>query len=99
MRTPCEGKSPCDMGFTRDALKNYVGPDDRLSGPSVTLVAPEQNKLAKYVAPEYPPLAKMAGIEGRVTLELTADSQRDGDACAGNFRASPAGERGRTGRK
>jgi len=61
------------MGFTRRALKNYVGPDDKLSGPTATLLNPEKYPLAKYEAPQYPPLARMARIQGKVTVEVTVD--------------------------
>jgi TonB family protein len=72
-RESCAGLASCDLGLTRDLLKNYLGPDDKVVGARGTLINPEKYPLLKYVAPAYPPLAQMARIEGKVTLELTVD--------------------------
>jgi hypothetical protein len=41
-RQDCGGKLHCDLGFMRKDLAKYVGPDDTLSGPTVSLINPEK---------------------------------------------------------
>jgi len=72
-RKLCRGVSSCTLGLTSDLLKRYEGPDHKPHVPTVTLIDPEQYHLAKYVAPEFPQLAKLAQIQGKVDLEISAD--------------------------
>jgi len=72
-RRLCRGVSPCALGLTRDLLEGYESPGHTPHVPTVTLIEPEQCHLAKYVAPEYPQLGKMARIQGKVDVEISVD--------------------------
>jgi TonB family protein len=73
-RKLCRTNSPCDLGLTRDLLEGYEGPDHKPHEPTTTLLDPEKYQLIKYVPPRYPPLAKMARIEGKVEVDISVDS-------------------------
>ncbi len=72
-RQDCGGKIHCDLGFMRKDLANYVEADVKISKPIGALLDREKYPLTKYEPAEYPPLAIMARIQGRVTLELTVN--------------------------
>jgi len=75
-RKLCGGVSPCALGLTRHLLEGYEGPGHKPHEPTVTLFEPEHYQLAKYVAPDYPRLAMVAQIEGKVEVEIYVDSTR-----------------------
>jgi len=72
-RKLCRGVSPCALGLTRDLLERYEDPGHKPHVPTVTLIEPERRQLAKYVPPEFPQLAKMARIQGKVDAEISID--------------------------
>jgi len=72
-RKLCRGASPCVLGLTRVLLEGYEAPGHKPHVPTVTLFEPERYHLAKYVAPDYPRLATMARIEGKVEVEISVD--------------------------
>ena len=72
-RKLCRGVSPCALGLTRDLLEGYEGPGHKPHVPTVTLFEPERYHLAKYVAPDYPRLATLARIEGKVEVDISVD--------------------------
>ncbi len=60
----------------RDVLDNYKGPVSTAEARTdyiPTLLRSGAYRFAQYVAPKYPPLAKAARIEGKVTLDLARD--------------------------
>ncbi|HEV2246022.1 MAG TPA: energy transducer TonB [Terriglobia bacterium] len=72
-RRSCQASAPCDLGLTRNLLRGYEGPGHKPHEPTSALVDPEKYHLVRYVQPEYPPLAKMARIEGKVEVEISVD--------------------------
>jgi TonB family protein len=58
----------------RKLLEDYRGPISVSQANNAPgLLNPERYQFSKFVAPNYPPLAKMARIEGNVELRLTVD--------------------------
>ncbi len=68
-----------DRGFASDrplssVLQDYIGPVADRDPASVQLEGVSPSQLEKYIAPEYPKLAKEARIEGEVVLQILIDT-------------------------
>lgn len=70
----CPDTFSCNLGLTADLLEGYWGPDRKPHEPTTTLLNSQKYLLTKYIPPEYPPLAKMARIEGKVEIQIRVDS-------------------------
>ncbi len=73
LREGCKGPECTSFGFKK-VLETYVPPDQRTE-PSVSWVSRPNYGFVKVALPKYPPLAKLARIDGDVELELQVDEQ------------------------
>lgn len=63
----------CADDWLQSDLKSYI-PLSARPQPTVMLIEPNDHDFVVFRPPGYPPLAKMAGIEGKVVIELQVDS-------------------------
>lgn len=65
---------PCSPHPMEDLLSGYHGPVPNRE-PAPQLLNPEELHFLKFELPEFPPLARMAKIQGKVELSLEVDQQ------------------------
>jgi TonB family protein len=58
----------------RSLLENYLGANAKPHEPTVTLLNVGDVPWDLYFPPQYPPLTKMAGIQGKVAFEIDVDN-------------------------
>jgi TonB family protein len=70
-----ECKKPvCEEGGLKQVLESYIPPEER-TAPSVVWVDRPGYECLKCALPAYPPLARLARVEGDVELELQLDER------------------------
>jgi TonB family protein len=67
-------KAACAGQGLKGVLETYVPPDQRTE-PAVSWVKPPSYKFVKVALPGYPPLARLARVQGDVELELQVDER------------------------